>query len=530
MIEPDVGGQQVLTWLAKSQIRDRVHLLHLHRLTGAKDPSEPHGQDPGTFFDRWKSAIEQARPWSEVETEQAQAEIEQAWQHCASLAKKDRILDHAYRVLYRLGIIGEKRHSKLLYLIVTSRLFDRPVSAAIKGPSSAGKSFMVEQNLKLFPPEAHYGLSSMSERALAYSDEPLVHRVLVLYEAAGLHGELMTYFVRSLLSEGRIRYETVEKTSEGMQPRLIEREGPTGLLITTTAIRLHAENETRFFSIPVTDTKAQTRAILRALARERRGDVPDVTTWHALQHWLSHGEHRVTMPFADALVEKIPPVAVRLRRDIRAVLTLIRAHALLHRATRSRDEHGQIVATLDDYRVVRDLVGKLLAEGIGASVSEPVRETVAALAELVPSYDPEDKQAVGASLSQVAKALKLDKSTVSRRVRMAVEAGFLTNLETKRGRPARLVVGDPVPDELEILPPVEALEQCCSVAGVAPINGIHTPLPPCLESVPSESPDVLDDHKEVAVPSRSLNGVAPREKVEIPVDDCLVIYGSEEST
>src|SRR3712207_9275856 len=35
-----------------------------------------------------------------------------------------------------------------------------------------------------------------------------------------------TYLIRSLLSEGRIRYETLVKTSEGVKPRLIEREGP----------------------------------------------------------------------------------------------------------------------------------------------------------------------------------------------------------------------------------------------------------------------------------------------------------------
>ena len=65
----------------------------------------------------------------------------------------------------------------------------------------------------------------MSERALAYSEEPLVHRFLVLYEAAGVAGDFATYLLRSLLSEGCIRYESVEKTAAGLKPRLIERPG-----------------------------------------------------------------------------------------------------------------------------------------------------------------------------------------------------------------------------------------------------------------------------------------------------------------
>src|SRR3954468_19839037 len=110
----------------------------------------------------------------------------------------------------------------------------------------------------------------MSDRALAYSDEPLKHRHLVIYEAAGMAGEFATYLIRSLLSEGRVRYETVEKTKDGLAPKVIERDGPTGLLVTTTALRLHPENETRMLSLTVTDTTEQTASILRALAQDPR--------------------------------------------------------------------------------------------------------------------------------------------------------------------------------------------------------------------------------------------------------------------
>ena len=47
--------------------------------------------------------------------------------------------------------------------------------------------------------------------------------------------DIATYLIRTLLSEGRLRYETVEKTKDGLVARVIEREGPTGLIVTTTA-------------------------------------------------------------------------------------------------------------------------------------------------------------------------------------------------------------------------------------------------------------------------------------------------------
>jgi hypothetical protein len=61
----------------------------------------------------------------------------------------------------------------------------------------------------------------------------------------------------------------------------------------------------------------------------------------------------------------------------------------------------------------------------------------------------------------------VDKSTVSRRVNVAVQKEYLDNLEPRRGKPARLVLGDPLPDDREILPSPETLEADWSGCAVA---------------------------------------------------------------
>jgi hypothetical protein len=354
-------------------------------------------------------------------------------------------------IVAKLGVAGEFAAIKLVFLAMMSRLLERPISIALKGPSSAGKSYLVERTLRLFPDETYYALTAMSERSLAYSEEPLIHRMLVIYEAAGLSGDMASYLMRSLLSEGCIRYETVEKTADGMRARLIEREGPTGLIVTTTAIRLHPENETRLLSIPVSDTQDQTSAIFRALASTSAAP-PDLSAWHGLQHWLASGECRVEIPFANALAELVPPNAVRLRRDFGLLLTLIRSHALLHRALRAVDANGAIVATLDDYEAVRALVEPLIAAGIEATVPATTRETVAVVAWLCPDAD------TTATIMQIAKELGLDKSAASRRVRTATEGGFLVNREVRKGRPAKIALGEQLPKDSQVLP------DRCSVA------------------------------------------------------------------
>ena len=384
---------------------------------------------------------------------------------CEKLAREPNILMVFAADLEGLGVVGEMRIAKLLFLALVSRLLDRPVSMAVKGPSSGGKSFTTEQVLRFFPKSAYYELTAMSDKALAYIDEDLRHRIIVIYEAAGMAGDFATYLMRSLLSEGRIAYQVVEKTSEGMRARRIEVEGPTGLLLTTTRVRLHPENETRMLSVTVTDTPEQTRAVLQALARQDRPsvDVPDLRRWHSLQEWIECNEHRVVIPYAQRLAGLVPNGATRMRRDFRTLLSLIKAHAILHQASRARDPAGCIVATINDYAVVRELVSDSMAEGVDAAVPSDIRETVNAVAALQVD-DPQREVTV----TEVARYLNLHKSAAWRRVQVAIKAGYLADSESRRGRPSRLCLADSMPTDREVLPSVERLRGFSENEGVYP--------------------------------------------------------------
>ncbi len=103
-----------------------------------------------------------------------------------------------------------------------------------------------------------------------------------------------------------------------------------------------------------------------------------------------------------------------------------------------------------------------------ATVPSIVRETVNAVQRRI--TDGQDD----VSLPELAENLKLDKATVSRRVRAARDRGYLKDLETKRGRPSKLVLGDPMPEDQPILPSVEDLAlQCCSDDGGVKASPSH---------------------------------------------------------
>src|SRR5207244_3847504 len=120
---------------------------------------------------------------------------------------------------------------------------------------------------------AKYVLTAASSRALVYGEEPISHKSMVIYEATPLDARdegMFAMLVRTLISEGRIVYETTVKdeTTGRFAVERIVRDGPVALVVTTTATSIHAENETRMLSLQTDASSAQTRRVMEALARE----------------------------------------------------------------------------------------------------------------------------------------------------------------------------------------------------------------------------------------------------------------------
>lgn len=111
---------------------------------------------------------------------------------------------------------------------------------------------------------------------------------------------------------------------------------------------------------------------------------------------------------------------------------------------------------------MRDLVDDLVSQGVEQTVSKTIRQTVEAVGQIC-SLKGESGRRVGgeqwaATVKEVAKKLGIDRSAASRRVKDAVKRGYLTNLETKRGQPHRLVIGDLLPDQQTVLPEPEEVK------------------------------------------------------------------------
>lgn len=390
-------------------------------------------------------------------------------EQCRHLAEAPDVLAEVDCKLRECGFAGETQVPRLIFLALHTRFFERPVSVVIKGPSGSGKSYALRAALKFVPEGVYEAYSGLSDMAFVYSGLDMRHRYLVVYEAAGLRSGHGRTLLRQLLSDGQVIYRTVQSTSEGLEGHeLPPIEGPTGLLMTTTATGLHEEDESRMLSVNMDESPERVRQTLAFQAAQEAGlDVlseGDFGTWHVFHQWVSEGQTTVTVPFAPTVASLMQVSHHRVQRDFPQVLSLIKAHALLHQCARDRGQNESIVAQPEDYEAVYPLVAEVVSQGLEATVPDHIRETVEAVAAMTTTPDdwlersPREDWPEGVSQWDIAQYLDRDPGVISRRVEAAIDSGYLLDDNPGQGRRSRIRLGErPLPDDTGVLPAPEQL-------------------------------------------------------------------------
>jgi hypothetical protein len=449
VIEPDQGGEQFLRCLANSPLRKKLYLIDLD---GVKDVSELYLSDTSAFVDRFRQALDRAVPFQELEAQERAQRSKEALDRSRDLREDPRLLQRIEEAIRQQGYAGCTRVPLLVYLAATSRLLDRPFNLCVVAPSGAGKTRAVKAGLSLIPEEFIYQVDASSSTALIYTDEDFAHRVIFMAEADSIPqvGPAASA-LRSLLTENKLQYEVAEKDPETGQfvTRRISKSGPT-VLITTSTRPFEEQMRTRSLELHLLDTPDQTRAVMHSHAAAAAGEAAqvDLEPFHNLQDALAQaGRREVVIPYARALAEAVPADDVRMRRHFEHLLSCIQTIAFLFQWQRQVDEQGRVIATLDDYAMAKELLDPTFGAIVRDELSPAVRQTVEAIGE-------------GEEVSQVelARRLGVSSSTISWRVRQALRGKWLVNLETRKGREARLARGAQLPEPRPILPSVEEVQ------------------------------------------------------------------------
>jgi DNA primase len=276
------------------------------------------------------------------------------------------------------GVVGERTNKLVGYLAAVSRLLDRPLAVVIQSSSAAGKSSLMDAVLAFVPEEARTKYSAMTGQSLFYMGQTsLKHRILAIAEEEG--ASRASYAMKLLQSEGELTIASTgtDPATGNLITQEYRVEGPTMLMMTTTAIDLDEELLNRCLVLTVDEDREQTRRI-HALQREKRtlaglakreAKNAILTTHQNAQRCLK--PLAVVNPYADRLT--FLDDRTRTRRDHEKYLTLIDTIALLHqhqREVKTAHVAGRgveyIEATLDDIAqanaIAHEVLGRSLDE------------------------------------------------------------------------------------------------------------------------------------------------------------------------
>jgi len=402
-----------------------------------------------------------------------------------------------------------------LFLALGTLRFAEPVSVIVLGHPTTGKSHLLESVCRLYPKEAIVWLSGLSPKALAYTEESLSHRAIVLTEATTiLTSDEAGYFMRTLLTEGRIVYWTVEKTPSGqLRLRKLEKEGPTALLATTTRLNLEPQLATRAWVLESRSDSKYVKEAMKAIAQLRKVEAPDVDAIRKGLKWLYlYGETRVRIPepMRQALYELMPgknPTELRL---FKRLLRSVEASAFLHQLQRPRDTDGAILATPDDYAIARLALAEAFATAL-SDLTPRQREVLQTLHSL--------DDGSGVSLKELAEALQADKSNVRKYLKALQAKGYVAqDAATARWRALEAPEGVPtLPMQLPL--PEAAEDTSATTAQPADVPDSVDALPVDGQPGQAEAPDFFAHATEtVATPETEAADSLPSSLTPEPVE------------
>lgn len=333
-----------------------------------------------------------------------------------------------------LEVAGEKELSATVYLIGVSRLLDHPLAGIVQGPSSSGKSYLIEKTASLFPPETVIHATQMTPQALFHMRPgSLCHRFIVGGERSRLEEDERaeaTRALREMISAGKLTKLMPMKVEGGkIETVSIEQDGPIAYVESTTMAKVFDEDANRCIMMNTDERPEQTRRIVRQLAAAYTGASGTgssdriVLRHHALQRMLQ--ATAVVVPYAEQVGELIPSDRVEVRRAFPHLIGMVQAVTLLHERQRERNANGALVATEEDYQIARHLLSKPMARLLGSGVSDPARRFLQRLT----AWAKGEFTATAAKLRETS-----SKSAVHGWLSELHESGLVEQVQAGRGR------------------------------------------------------------------------------------------------
>ncbi|MFX0194889.1 MAG: hypothetical protein ACFFCW_02110 [Candidatus Hodarchaeota archaeon] len=292
-----------------------------------------------------------------------------------AVLKNENIFEQISCNIASIGVAGEDELCLTIYLVMTSRLLEKPLSVMVQGASASGKSFIIETIAKLMPPEEVVQAHDFTDQVFYYMDEgSLQHKIVIsgerLQEHRGKDGEAQdnTKAFREMVGSGYLRKAVTIKVGGQLTSKIIEQPGPIAYIESTTATTIHDEDATRLLPLVTDESTEQTEMVIEVQKREAKGQKISaakqqeiIRRHHTMQRLLR--PLAVRIPFADSI--SLPKTNIATRRTFGHLVSMIESVAILrqHQKDVKHDADGveYLEACADDYRIVYQLIKKILS-------------------------------------------------------------------------------------------------------------------------------------------------------------------------
>ena len=249
------------------------------------------------------------------------------------------------------GVVGEEDTRLGLFLILATSKLPKKVNVQITGESSAGKTWVKNRVLRLFPPENVESFSRITSTALDHAtDIDWDGKILDIAESEGVMQaiEIIKHYTDDSGGGSRLLIPEKDEKTAAYTSKIKESKGIPVFVTTTAKIISDYEFTNRLINIPVDLSEEQTEGI----HAYQKGFAAQPWEYDEDEEWAQDFQNafrllevrEVVIPYAKAL-DITNPKIVRSRRDLNKVIWLIEASALVH-------QYQRYTLTVNDIRYI----------------------------------------------------------------------------------------------------------------------------------------------------------------------------------
>jgi len=346
-------------------------------------------------------------------------------------------------------IVGEDRLKLTIFLLCSTIKSVNKLCGQVTGESSAGKSLVVNETLKLFPEENIFDFTRVTKRALDYlENQNLDDLILFIGEGAGAEEALETIKLMTDQITDERKFLTIEKDKKGnIIGKQVKTKGNPAFITTTAKIIDDLEFSNRLFTMGCDLSVEQTERIVDFILQKEKDlkEVEDREFREILKTMFRFQIKKleVKIPFAQTLKEFFKPYLkkVKVRRDVQKLLMLIKASAVLHQAQRPIIQKGGksiVIAYPQDFWNAFLLGSSFLKKTI-----ESMHETTSKVLKIIEKHEDDlmneydsmsGKSAIGFSIEDFRELKEIDlaRDSLYRHLESLTDMGKLK--KTKVGR------------------------------------------------------------------------------------------------